>query len=159
VALVPNKSKGRPRQYPALNDLPAAKTLAEVAQELPKQAWKNITWRQGTKGPMRSRFAQVKVWAAHGWKRQEHPKRVLEWLLIEWPADAAAPTDYWLGPLGRAILGVAAFGKDSACALAGGAGLPGAERRAGTGPLRRTALAGLASSRNAREHGFCFFTQ
>jgi SRSO17 transposase len=106
VALVPNKSKGRPRQYPALNDLPAAKTLAEVAQELPKQAWKNITWRQGTKGPMRSRFAQVKVWAAHGWKRQEHPKRVLEWLLIEWPADAAAPTDYWLAQLGGQSLGL-----------------------------------------------------
>jgi SRSO17 transposase len=74
-----NKSGGRPRQYPALQDLPAAKTLAAVAKDLPQQAWHNITWRQGTKGAMRSRFAQVRVWAAHGWKRQEHPKRVMEW--------------------------------------------------------------------------------
>jgi SRSO17 transposase len=100
------KSVGRPRQYPALKDLPEAKTLAEVAKDLPKQAWRNITWRQGTKGPMRSRFAQVKVWAAHGWKRQEHPKRVMEWLLIEWPEDAAAPSDYWLAQLGEQSLGL-----------------------------------------------------
>jgi SRSO17 transposase len=106
VPVVANKSVGRPRQHPALKDLPEAKTLAEVARDLPKQAWHNITWRQGTKGPMRSRFAQVKVWAAHGWKRQEHPKRVMEWLLIEWPEDAAAPSDYWLAQLGEQSLGL-----------------------------------------------------
>jgi SRSO17 transposase len=101
-----SKPTGRPRQYPALKDLPAAKTLAEVARDLPKQAWHHITWRQGTKGPMRSRFAQVKVWAAHGWKRQEHPQRVVEWLLIEWPEAAAAPSDYWLAQLGEQSLGL-----------------------------------------------------
>lgn len=106
VPLAANKPVGRPRQYPALKDLPAAKTLAEVAKAVPKQAWHNITWRQGTKGPLRSRFAQVKVWAAHGWKRQEHPKRVMEWLLIEWPEEAAAPADYWLAQLGEQSLGL-----------------------------------------------------
>jgi SRSO17 transposase len=106
VPLAAEKPRGRPREYPALKDLPAAKTLAEVAKELPKKAWRDITWRQGTKGPMRSRFAQVKVWAAHGWKRQEHPKRVREWLLIEWPEDAAAPTDYWLAQLGDQPVGL-----------------------------------------------------
>jgi SRSO17 transposase len=106
VPVLANKSVGRPRQYPALKDLPEAKTLAEVARDLPKQAWRMITWRQGTKGPMRSRFAQVKVWAAHGWKRQEHPQRALEWLLIEWPEDAAAPSDYWLAQLGEQTLGL-----------------------------------------------------
>jgi SRSO17 transposase len=106
VPLAANKPVGRPRQYPALKDLPAAKTLAEVAKAVPKQAWHKITWRQGTKGPLRSRFAQVKVWAAHGWKRQEHPKRVMEWLLIEWPEEAAAPADYWLAQLGEQSLGL-----------------------------------------------------
>ena len=106
VPLAAYKPRGRPREYPALKDLPEPKTLAEVAKELPKKAWRNITWRQGTKGPMRSRFAQAKVWAAHGWKRQEHPKRVMEWLLIEWPEDAAAPTDYWLAQLGEQSLGL-----------------------------------------------------
>ena len=106
VPLAASKPTGRPRQYPALKDLPAAKTLTEVAQALPKQAWRQITWRQGTKGPMRSRFAQVKVWAAHGWKRQEHPRRVMEWLLIEWPENAIAPSDYWLAQLGEQTLGL-----------------------------------------------------
>jgi len=106
VPLTAAKPTGRPREYPALKDLPEAKTLPEVAKELPKKAWRNITWRQGTKGPMRSRFAQVNVWAAHGWKRQEHPKRVMEWLLIEWPEDAVAPTDYWLAQLGEQSLGL-----------------------------------------------------
>ena len=98
--------RGRPRAYPALKDLPAAQTLVEVANGLPKAAWRNITWRQGTKGPMGSRFAQVKVWAAHGWKRQEHPRRVMEWLLIEWPEGAGTPTDYWLAQLGEQSLGL-----------------------------------------------------
>ena len=101
-----SKPTGRPRQYAALKDLPKAKTLDEVAKDLPKQAWHNVTWRQGTKGPMRSRFAQVKVWAAHGWSRQEHPKRVTEWLLIEWPEGAAAPSDYWLAQWGDQALGL-----------------------------------------------------
>ena len=101
-----SKPKGRPRQYPVLKDLPEAKTLLVVANALPEQAWHNITWRQGTKGPMRSRFAQVKVWAAHGWNRNEHPKRVMEWLLIEWPEGAAAPSDYWLAQLGDQSLGL-----------------------------------------------------
>jgi SRSO17 transposase len=106
VPVAASKLTGRPRQYPALKDLPEAKTLAAVAQGLPKQAWRTITWRQGTKGPMRSRFAQVKVWAAHGWKRQEHPQRVMEWLLVEWPEGAATPSDYWLAQLGDQAVGL-----------------------------------------------------
>jgi len=106
VPVAASKPTGRPRQYPALKDLPEAKTLAEVAQDLPERAWHTMTWRQGTKGPMRSRFAQVKVWAAHGWKRQEHPQRVMEWLLVEWPEGAAAPSDYWLAQLGDQAVGL-----------------------------------------------------
>src|ERR1019366_6285803 len=62
------------------------------------------------------------------------------------------------GATGRAILGVAAFSQDSTCTLAGRDGLPGTQRRTGIGPLRRTALAGLASPRNASEHGLCVLT-
>ena len=36
VPLAADKPRGRPREYPALKDLPEAKTLAEVAKELPK---------------------------------------------------------------------------------------------------------------------------
>lgn len=106
VPVAASKPTGRPRRYAAWKDLPEAKSLADVASTLPKQAWQKVTGRQGTKGPMCSRFAQVKVWAAHGWSRQEHHQRVMEWLWIEWPEGAAAPSDYWLAQLGNQSLGL-----------------------------------------------------
>lgn len=106
VPLPPGQPRGRPRKHALLKDLPPAQTLAEVAQGVPKSAWQDITWRQGTKGPMRSRFAKIAVWAAHGWRRSEHPKRVIEWLLIEWPEGAKAPSDYWLAQLGNQSVGL-----------------------------------------------------
>ena len=106
VPVAASKRRGRPRQYPVLKDMPVTQNLAEAAQSVPLKDWHNVTWRQGTKGPMGSRFARIKVWAAHGWNRAEHPKRVPEWLLIEWPAAAAAPTDYWLAQLGDQPVGL-----------------------------------------------------
>ena len=52
-----------------------------------------------TKGPQRSRFASLSVWAAHGWKQGPPPARVEEGALIAWPQDAPAPTRYWLARL------------------------------------------------------------
>jgi len=106
IPVAASKPLGRPRRYPALKDMPEAKTLLAIASALPKKAWHNITWRTGTKGPMSSRFAQVKVWAAHGWNRNEHPKRTPEWLLVEWPEGAQAPSDYWLAEMGAQSLGL-----------------------------------------------------
>ncbi len=100
------KATGRLRRYPPLSDLPPAQSLLAVAQALPASAWQTVFWRQGTQGPMRSRFAKVLVWAAHGWKKQLHPERVAEWLLIEWPPGASEPTDYWLGYLGSQSVGL-----------------------------------------------------
>jgi SRSO17 transposase len=74
--------------------------LATVARQLPEAAWKRVTWRQGSRGSQRSRFARRKVWAAHGWRKQEHPERAAEWLLIEWPEGKSEPTKYWLAQLG-----------------------------------------------------------
>lgn len=92
-------TRGRRRKYPPLSALPSPKSLRTLAQELPSTAWRNVVWREGTKRSQRSRFALVEVWAAHGWRKQEHPERVAEWLLIEWPIDHAEPTKYWLAHL------------------------------------------------------------
>src|ERR1022692_4179624 len=62
------------------------------------------------------------------------------------------------GSTGRSIIGLAASSEDSASALAGGVGLPGTQGRTGLGSLRRTALAGGASSCDTREPGVCIFT-
>ncbi len=77
-----------------------------MARQLPNSAWKNVTWRTGTRGPQRSRFVQLRVWAAHGWRAQRHPERVAEWLLIEWPLEEKQPINYWLAQLGPQPLGL-----------------------------------------------------
>jgi len=67
----------------------------ELAELLPKNAWKTVRWREGTKGTMRSRFATARVRAAHRDELLSEP-RPIEWLLIEWPRGAPEPTKYWL---------------------------------------------------------------
>ena len=87
----------RARRGPLLS--PEPKHLLAIAQALPASAWKKVTWRQGTKGPQRSRFASLSVWAAHGWKQGPQPERIKETVLIEWPEGESAPTRYWLARL------------------------------------------------------------
>lgn len=72
--------------------------LKAIALRLPKSAWRQVTWREGSKGPMRSRFARLRVQPAHHWQRSSIELPVV-WLLIEWPEEAQAPTKYWLSDL------------------------------------------------------------
>jgi SRSO17 transposase len=100
------KQKGRPRKYPPLEALPRPQDLHTLAGQLPPSAWRTVAWRQGSRGMQRSRFAMIPVWAAHGWRKQEHPPRVVEWLLVEWPQESNEPTKYWLAQLGSQPLGL-----------------------------------------------------
>ncbi len=94
----PPSAAGRPQPRDLL---PVPKRLDQIARELPTRAWRKITWRDGTRGPMQGRFARVAVWASHGYTQRQHQgERAREWLLIEWPPDKEAPTDYWLAHLG-----------------------------------------------------------
>ena len=70
----------------------------QLALTLPASAWKQVNWRQGAQGSLRSRFAVVRVRPAHrDYKRTEpHPE---EWLIIEWPKKQSEPTKYWLSTL------------------------------------------------------------
>ncbi len=100
------KRTGRPRRYPPLEALPRPRDLRAVAEQLPASAWRTVAWRQGSRGPQRSRFARLQVWAAHGWRKQEHPPRVAEWLLVEWPQSSEHPTKYWLAQLDSQPVGL-----------------------------------------------------
>ena len=100
VPLPEPKRTGRPRKYPPLDRLPPVRNLPTVARDLPPSAWRRVCWRQGTRGSQESRYAMTRVWAAHGWRKQEHPLRVPEWLLIEWPIGEKEPIKYWLAQLG-----------------------------------------------------------
>lgn len=93
----PPPAAGRPLPK---DPLPTPKRLDEIARKLPKAAWRKLTWREGTRGPMQGRFARVAIWASHGYTQRRHQAgRACEWLFIEWPPDKEAPTDYWLAHL------------------------------------------------------------
>uniref|UniRef100_UPI003F4A1315 IS701 family transposase n=1 Tax=Streptomyces sp. 1222.5 TaxID=1881026 RepID=UPI003F4A1315 len=88
-----------------------APSVAALAAGLGQEAFVSLTWRQGSRGQLRSRFAAVRVRPAG--KAVERPIRAAAsaeqgwwdgvlpdcWLLVEWPEDAEAPTDYWLSSL------------------------------------------------------------
>ena len=93
----PPPAAGRPRPT---DPLPAPKRLDQIARELPACAWRTLSWRECTRGPMQSRFARVAIWASRGYTQRQHgSERTREWLLVEWPPDQAAPGDYWLAHL------------------------------------------------------------
>jgi len=100
VPLTPAPSRGRPRKYPAASGLPQPQDLRTIAGEIPPSAWRAVAWRQGSKGVLKSRFALLRVWAAHGRRKHSQPRRVPEWLLIQWPKDDKAPIKYWLADMG-----------------------------------------------------------
>src|SRR6516225_9805555 len=73
-------------------------SVKKLAIGLPMDAWRKITWREGTAERLSSRFARVRIRAAHRdyWLAESRPE---EWLLIEWPEDEEAPTKYWFSTL------------------------------------------------------------
>jgi len=73
-------------------------TVKELAFGLPSSAWKDIGWRAGSRGRLRSRFAAVRVRVAHRDYKRTEP-RPEEWLLMEWPKGEPEPTQYWLSTL------------------------------------------------------------
>src|SRR3954465_12189395 len=97
----PGGAKGRPpkrlRRDPGHQPLAAER----LAAGLPAGAWRSVTWREGTAGPLSSRFAAVRVRPAHDAFRLSEP-RAEEWLLAEWPEGEKEPTKYWLSTLPEA---------------------------------------------------------
>lgn len=74
-------------------------SVRALAERLPAQAWKTLPCRTTPAGEeVSSRFAFVRVVATHPVRNDNQPPRE-EWLIIEWPQGAEAPSDYWLSNL------------------------------------------------------------
>jgi len=75
-------------------------TAKAWAMGLPPEAWQDVTWRQGTQGPLCSRFVAARVRPAQGCynRKSDAIYRIPqeEWLLVEWPAGEPEPTRFWL---------------------------------------------------------------
>jgi SRSO17 transposase len=88
---------GRPRTVARPDRKP--ESVRALAERLPKRAWKTLPCRTSPSGDqVASRFAFVRVVAAHAVRSDCLPPR-WEWLIIEWPKGAEAPSDYWLSNL------------------------------------------------------------
>jgi SRSO17 transposase len=73
-------------------------SVKALALWLNASAWRKLTWREGTNTKLSSRFAALRVRAAHRDTLRDAP-RAEEWLLIEWPKGESEPTKYFLSTL------------------------------------------------------------
>ena len=91
-------SRGRPKSRQQPDRKPEA--IGDLIARLGKQRTRTISFRDGPDGkPIRSRFVFVRVRAAHNWEKATPGPPREEWLIAEWPAGKAQPTDYWLSNL------------------------------------------------------------
>jgi SRSO17 transposase len=92
------KGLGRPPKLLRRDQQHQPVSAKRLAESLAASVWTNVSWRQGTKQRLRSRFAALRVRVAHRdyWRSE---RRAEEWLLIEWPAGESEPTKYWLSTL------------------------------------------------------------
>ena len=90
--------QGRPPTRPRRSTTHKPVSVKQLALELPRRAWRTISWREGTAEQLTQRFARLRVRAAH--RNESHDE---EWLLIEWPQGEKEPTKYWLSTLAKGI--------------------------------------------------------
>lgn len=99
---LPRKRMGRPPRLLRRDKDHQPVPVKELALSLPAESWRAVTWRQGTRHQLRSRFAALRVRPAHRdyWQAEPHAE---EWLLIEWPKGETEPAKYWLSTLPAGI--------------------------------------------------------
>lgn len=73
-------------------------SVKTLAQRMGRKKFRSVTWRDGTRGPLWSRFARLRVVVAHDDGTDPAERQPL-WLLIEWPDAERAPTHYTLSSL------------------------------------------------------------
>jgi len=92
------KGLGRPPKLLRRDKQHQPISVKQLAESLAASSWASVSWREGTKQRLRSRFATQRVRVAHrDYWRSELPRE--EWLLIEWPTGENEPTKYWLSTL------------------------------------------------------------
>lgn len=70
---------GRPETSPRLPRGVRARSAARLLKTVPRKEWREITWAEGTKEPLRGFFAKVKVRVT----KKQRPTEEVDWLLFE----------------------------------------------------------------------------
>jgi SRSO17 transposase len=91
---VPNGTgRGRPTKCMRFGDQKPV-SVKELALANQKR-FRTVTWREGSHGPLTSRFWAKRLQTAHGWNHGQAPGKEV-WLLVEWPAQEPEPVKYYL---------------------------------------------------------------
>jgi SRSO17 transposase len=77
-----------------------AQSALEMGRAMGRKRFRKLTWREGTKATLSSRFAFVRVKTAHD-DGIDLLERETQWLVIEWPAGEEKPTKFILTTLPR----------------------------------------------------------
>jgi SRSO17 transposase len=77
--------------------------VGELSLLLPEKKYRRVTWRDGTKQKLWSRFARLRVVPWHDDKTPEAEWEAEQWLVLEWERDEPAPTKFYFVTLPRAV--------------------------------------------------------
>ncbi len=105
LAPLPSKTRGlmgRPPKLLRRDERHQPLAVKELALCLSPSDLRRVSWREGTRGTMHSRFAALRVRVAHRDYERSQPREE-QWLLIEWPKAEKEPTKYWLSNLPASI--------------------------------------------------------
>lgn len=98
VGVLPTLGVVRLDKNDRVNDKP--QSAADVVASLPQKAFRRVTWRDGTRRRLSSRFCFVRVQTTHD---DGIPLAIRErlWLVAEWPEDEEKPQKFMLTTLPR----------------------------------------------------------
>jgi SRSO17 transposase len=98
----PWPGRGRPTSRMVRDPDHQPQSAEDVALALPADGWETISWREGSADVLSSRFARVRVRAAHRDYNRSAP-RDEEWLVLEWPPEEQKPSKFWLATVPEGI--------------------------------------------------------
>jgi SRSO17 transposase len=98
VGVLPTLGVLRLDRHDRINTKP--QSVAELVATLPKKTFRRLTWREGTKAKLNSRFGFVRVKTTHDDGILLAEREAL-WLVAEWPEGEKKPTKFFLTTLPR----------------------------------------------------------
>jgi SRSO17 transposase len=98
IPAIPNSPRvGRPSTRPAAEE--SAVSLGDFARELRPKDFRTVTWRQGSKGPIKGRFCAFPVYSAERHTKKTRPALKPLWLIIEDTGEEKRPFKFFFSNL------------------------------------------------------------
>jgi SRSO17 transposase len=94
--LPPYRGRGRP---PVARYIDKPVSARDLALSAGADATEQVTWREGSRGLLSSRFLALRTRPANKAQRQDDGTLPQRWLLAEWPQDKPEPVKYWISNL------------------------------------------------------------